>query len=242
MQYAFILLHIFFKILLDAYRFWTKNTAYNSNICSVYLGNIGRFKVMFFYVFYMFILLSSLLKFILPLIGTSSISFQCIEPYITVLTELQVIKENPSVTEEKGCPTCPKKDDIEKYLMKHLFSADECQHKYNCTKEIQHNRSLECISEFKATKNTNHNNSSNFHEIGLLSSICACYNVPLEFTNLYQSSKKFLYALSIMNVITNTYPRIKIDIIMYDICCRVEPTLTYKSIYKVLQFVFLQIL
>ncbi|KAI9271959.1 hypothetical protein BDA99DRAFT_595299, partial [Phascolomyces articulosus] len=110
--------------------------------------------------------------------------------------------------------------------MKHLFSADECQHEYNRTNEIQHDEPLECTSEFKATKNANHNNSSNFHETGLLGSICVRHDVPLEFTNLYQSGEKFLYALSIMNVFTNTYPGIKIDTIMYDICCRVEPTLT----------------
>ncbi|KAI8142642.1 hypothetical protein BJV82DRAFT_516081, partial [Fennellomyces sp. T-0311] len=61
---------------------------------------------------------------------------------------------------------------------------------------------------------------NHFHETGLFGSVCARHNIPLEFTNMYQSGEKFKYPLAVLDVILQKYGS-NVNI-MYDIACRFE--------------------
>ncbi|KAG2216185.1 hypothetical protein INT45_003191 [Circinella minor] len=148
------------------------------------------------------------------------------------------IHQNIWTQEEKGCPACPmdrmfvaldgnmqlkrrklKENDVIKYINEDFFSADKYQDKYEDDQD-QPSTTDECESNFKATTNASRSNAR-YHESGLVGSICARHDVPLEFTNIYQSGEKFKYALAVLHALLE-YPGAKINTIMYDICCRIK--------------------
>ncbi|KAI7856125.1 hypothetical protein BDC45DRAFT_567627 [Circinella umbellata] len=76
-----------------------------------------------------------------------------------------------------------------KYTNEEFFSADRYQEKYEDDQE-QPGTTNECESNFKATTNALYGNAR-YHESGLVGSICARHDVPLEFTNIFQSGEKW---------------------------------------------------
>ena len=82
-----------------------------------------------------------------------------------------------------------KADDDKKYTNEEFFSADRYQEKYEDNQE-QPGTTNECESNFKATTNASYGNAR-YHESGLVGSICARHDVPLEFTNIFQSGEKY---------------------------------------------------
>ncbi|KAI9251945.1 hypothetical protein BDA99DRAFT_608054 [Phascolomyces articulosus] len=141
---------------------------------------------------------------------------------VAALAEQELVAVNNLVTQEKGCPGCPMNCIL--IALDSSMQLTRRKAKENDKKEIKHDTSLDCESDFKAIKNKPHS-PTNCHEKGLVGSICARHDILLEFTNIYQPGEKFMYAISIIDALLNQYPSIKIDTIMYDTCCRVEPTL-----------------
>ena len=82
-----------------------------------------------------------------------------------------------------------KENDVIKYINEDFFSADKYQDKYEDDQD-QPSTTDECESNFKATTNASRSNAR-YHESGLVGSICARHDVPLEFTNIYQSGEKY---------------------------------------------------
>ena len=81
-----------------------------------------------------------------------------------------------------------KANDDKKYTNEEFFSADRYQERYENDQEQPGTN--ECESNFKATTNASYGNAR-YHESGLVGSICARHDVPLEFTNIYQSGEKY---------------------------------------------------
>ncbi|KAI9484791.1 hypothetical protein BDB00DRAFT_110991 [Zychaea mexicana] len=112
--------------------------------------------------------------------------------------------------------------DKEKYVEKRNYSADEHQAKYDdhTIREGVSDASRNCDSSFKATANASRGDPL-CHESGLVGAICARHDIPLEFTNIFESGEKFKYALAIIDVLLQK-PGVKIEALMYDIACRIK--------------------
>ena len=83
-----------------------------------------------------------------------------------------------------------KENDVEKYVNEDFFTADKYQYLYEDQYETAADNNSACESNFKATTNASRGDSR-YHESGLVGSICARHDVPLEFTNIYRSGEKY---------------------------------------------------
>ncbi|KAI7860183.1 hypothetical protein BDC45DRAFT_529802 [Circinella umbellata] len=161
---------------------------------------------------------------------------------LSSLVEEKIVSENPLVKEKEGCPACPRdrmfialdgnmqlkrykanEYDKEKYISSQYFSADRKQDQYeNFTSESNDNPQS-CERNFKATVNVSRGDPK-CHECGLVGSICARHDIPLEFTNIYESGEGFKYTLAIINALLQI-PNARIVTVMYDIICRIKSSI-----------------
>ncbi|KAI8150397.1 hypothetical protein BJV82DRAFT_662478 [Fennellomyces sp. T-0311] len=159
---------------------------------------------------------------------------------LLILVEEKRIQRSPSVKFEDGCPACipgnmfvsldgnmqlrrQKRGDNDTIRVKepNYFSADDRQDKYD--RDIPTASNGRCTSELRvaSTKTAHHTKARDF-ECGVVGSVCR-HEIPLEFTNIFESGEKYKYALAVVDVLVEKYGD-KINI-MYDIACRFKTAL-----------------
>ncbi|KAI8136836.1 hypothetical protein BJV82DRAFT_661695 [Fennellomyces sp. T-0311] len=98
-------------------------------------------------------------------------------------------------------------NDMKKPIPREFFLADNVQDKFEwiTSKSTASNTNPDeknlCKSVYKAAELTyTSQNYSKFHERGVVGCLCV-HNIPLAFTNIYESGEKYKYALAILDIL-----------------------------------------